>query len=283
MSIKQRFLWGSAVILLVFSSGAYAQCDAKIASIKHLYDDFDNYFAEQNSDAKKRLHISVQDTEDCQLHLILTSENQNRLKSQFQTIPYYVKSDSQQTISSSVTRLNLVDSSVDIELFIRAGTPVKAGDYTDRLELKLYDSNNSLLDEREFDIQESILPRTSLSVVGYSSSSNVINLGELISGREYNMLPTFKVVTNADVLLSVNSENKGRLIHTLYKNKFAIDYSLSLDGDSLNLSGESKRRFSYKGQTVFLLKLGMTLGEFQRQAAGEYSDTIRFHIAPLNY
>lgn len=283
MYTKKLPLWIVSVVFLGFSHVAYADCNAKIGGIKHLSDDFEHYHAQQPNDAKKRLHISVQNTEDCRLHMVLTSKNQNRLKGQFQTIPYYVKSDIQQTISSSVTRLNLVDSSVDIELLIRAGTPVKAGDYADRLELKLYDSNNSLLDEREFDIQESILPRTSLSVVGYSSSSNVINLGELVSGRKYNMLPTFKVVTNADVQLSVSSENKGHLIHTLYKNKYAIDYFLSLEGDRLNLLGETKRTFAYKGQTVFLLRLGMQLGEFQRQAAGEYSDTIRFHVAPLNY
>ncbi|MGB3599024.1 MAG: hypothetical protein WBA03_01530 [Marinomonas sp.] len=283
MYTKKLPLWIVSVVFLGFSHIAYADCTAKIGAIKHLSDDFENYYAQQANDAKKRLHIDVQDSKNCQLHMVLTSKNQNRLKGQFQTIPYYVKSDVQQTISSSVTRLNLVDSSVDIELLIRAGTPVKAGDYSDRLELKLYDRNNNLLDEREFAIKENILPRTSLSVVGYNSSSNVINLGELVSGREYNMLPTFKVVTNADVQLSISSENKGHLIHTLYKKKYAIDYYLSLEGGRLNLLGETKRTFAYKGQTVFLLRLGMQLGEFQRQAAGEYSDTIRFHVAPLNY
>ncbi|REG86642.1 hypothetical protein [Marinomonas pollencensis] len=283
MYTKKLSLWVAGVVFLGLSQMTYANCNAKIGAIKHLFDDFENYHAQQANDAKKRLHISVRDTQDCQLYMVLTSKNQNRLKGQFQEIPYYVRSDIQQTISSSVTRLNLVNSSVDIELFIPAGTPVKAGSYSDRLELKLYDSNSTLLDEREFEIKENILPRTSLSVVGYSSSSNVINLGELVSGREYTMLPTFKVVTNADVQLSVNSENRGRLIHSLYKNKYAIDYSLHIDGDRVNLLGESKRKFSYKGQTVFLLKLGMQLGEFQRKAAGEYSDTIRFHVAPLNY
>jgi hypothetical protein len=283
MYTKKLPLWIVSVVFLGFSHIAYADCTAKIGAIKHLSDDFEHYHAQQPNDAKKRLHISVRDTQDCQLYMVLTSNNQNQLKGQFQAIPYYVKSDIQQTISSSVTRLNFVDSSADIELRIRAGTPVKAGDYSDRLELKLYDINNSLLDEREFEIKETILPRTSLSVVGYSSSSNVINLGELVSGKEYNMLPTFKVVTNADVQLSVNSENSGRLIHSLYKNKYTIDYFLSLDGDRVNLIGESKRTFAYKGQTVFLLRLGMQLGEFQRQAAGEYSDTIRFHVTPLNY
>ncbi|MEL0611529.1 hypothetical protein [Marinomonas arenicola] len=283
MYTKKLSLWVAGVVFLGLSQMTYANCNAKIGTIKHLSDDFEHYHAQQANDAKKRLHISVRDTQDCQLYMVLTSKNQNQLKGQFQAIPYYVRSDSQQTISSSVTRLNFVDSSADIELRIRAGTPVKAGDYSDRLELKLYGNNNSLLDEREFEIQETILPRTSLSVVGYSSSSNVINLGELVSGKEYNMLPTFKVVTNADVQLSVSSENRGHLIHTLYKKKYAIDYFLSLEGDRLNLLGETKRTFAYKGQTVFLLRLGMQLGEFQRQAAGEYSDTIRFHVAPLNY
>ena len=149
--------------------------------------------------------------------------------------------------------------------------------------MKLYDQGSKLLDEREYSIQENIAPRTSLSVLGYNTFSNTINLGELIPSKEYTMLPSLQVVTNSDVQLSVSSDNNGKLIHSFYRDKYAINYSLDLAGSWLQLDNLSQHKFTYSGQTVYLLPLKIQLNDFERQAAGEYSDTIRFQISPLNY
>ena len=149
--------------------------------------------------------------------------------------------------------------------------------------MKLYDQGSKLLDEREYSIQENIAPRTSLSVLGYNTFSNTINLGELIPSKEYTMLPSLQVVTNSDVQLSVSSDNNGKLIHSLYRDKYAINYYLDMAGDELHLSQDIEQVYSYNGQTVFLLPLRIHLSDFREQAAGEYSDTIRFQISPLNY
>ncbi|MEL0636903.1 MULTISPECIES: hypothetical protein [Marinomonas] len=273
----------SSLVFVFLSQAAQAGCNAKINNIKNIYDDFGSYQAEQQSDAKKRLNISVSDIKNCQLHLLISTTNLNQLKGQFQAVPYYIKSDTQQKISSSMTRINLVGSSANVDLLIPSGTPVKAGEYSDTLKIKLYDESNKLLDERQFDIQENIQPSTSLSILGYNADSNSVNLGVLVSGKEYNMLPTLKVVTNSDVKLSVSSENKGKLLHEIYKKQYFIDYLLNIDGKNVDLANGYQRKFSYSGRTVFLLKLKLRLEQFNRQAAGEYSDTIRFHVSPLNY
>ncbi len=283
MYTKQTVTFISGLALLLLPYISYAQCDARLNNIDHLFDDFDQYHALQKVDAKKQLRINVINDEQCQLHIILTSENQAQLKGAFQSIAYQFRSDTQQLVSSSISRLQLVESAAEVELLIPSGTPVKAGLYTDRLQIKLYDQNNQLLDERQLDIETDIAPRTSLSVLGYNTFANIINLGELIPLQEYAMLPSLQVVTNSDVRLRVSSDNKGKLVHSMYQQQYAIDYNLDLAGNWLGLSQDTNKTFSYAGQTVFLLPLKIQLADFKEQAAGEYTDTIRFQISPLNY
>ncbi|SBS27479.1 hypothetical protein MSP8887_01175 [Marinomonas spartinae] len=284
MYTKEINKFSILILFLLFSQTIYAECNAKFGDVKHLYDDFESYDSQQHSDARKRLGITVINSNDCHpLHIILTTENQSQLKGQYQIVPYQIRSNIQQIVSSSMTRLNLINSYSEIELFIRSGTPIKAGVYSDRLKLKLYNENNQLLDNQEFEIEETILPKTSLSMLGYNSSIGEINLGELVSGKEYNMLPTLKVVTNSNIEMRIISENHGRLVHNTYKNKYAINYFLYLDGEWMDLHQDKRRVFSYQDKNTFLLKLSVRLANFTRQAAGEYSDTIRFQISPLNY
>ena len=283
MYTKQKLKFISGLVLLFLPLISYAQCNARLDKVEHIFDDFDQYHALQKVDAKKQLRINVVNDAQCQLHIILSSENHAQLRGDSQHISYVFSSNAQQLLSSSTTRLQLIESAADIELLIPAGTPVKAGLYTDRLQIKLFDQNSLLLDERQLDIETAIAPRTSISVLGYNTFAHTINLGELIPQHEYTMLPSLQVVTNSDIKLRVSSDNNGRLLHNLYQQKYAIDYNLSIAGNWLSLSQETQQSFSYTGQTVFLLPLKVQLANFKELAAGEYSDTIRFKISPLNY
>ena len=275
------FFWVG--VLSILPQIAHAHCSAKFDQIVHIYDDFENYHALQQVDAKKELLISVVNRENCQLHAILSSENQAQLKGEFQSFPYQIKSERSQLFGSSSLKFDFIENAAKLTLMIVSGTPVKAGRYNDRLTLKLYDKDNQLLDESDYRIEENITPKTSLSVLGYSTSANTINIGELIPGKVYNMLPSLQVVTNSDIKLSLSSENNGKLVHSEFKNKYAINYSLNFAGNWLSLNRLSNINLSYNGQTVFLLPLKIQLSDFERQAAGEYTDTIRFQISPLNF
>lgn len=283
MSIKYIITLISGLALLIVPCISHAQCDGQLGKVEHVFDDFDQYHALQKVDAKKQLRVNVINDEQCELHIILSSENQAQLRGIFQSIAYQFRSNAQQLLSSSISHLQLIDSKADVELFIPAGTPVKAGLYTDRLQIKLYDQNKQLLDERQFDIETQIAPRTSLSVLGYNTFAHTINLGELIPRQTYTMLPSLQVVTNSDIKLRVSSDNKGKLIHSLYKQRYAIDYNLNIAGNWLSLSQDTQHKFSFEGKTVFLLPLKIQLANFKEQAAGEYKDTIRFQISPLHY
>lgn len=271
------------LVLFFVTNICVAQCSAKIDKVEHVFDNFDQYHSLQTTDAKKQLRISVVDDEKCQPYIVLKSENQGKLKGIFQSIAYRYSSNAQQLLSSSIIRLELIDSKAELELLIPSGTPVKAGVYRDRLQINLYDKNNSLLDELQLNIDTNITPRTNLSVLGYNTLSNTISLGELTPRQTYSMLPSLQVVTNSDVKLRVSSDNKGKLVHSIYNHRYAIDYYLDLAGNELQLSQDIEQIYSYDGQTVFLLPLRIHLADFKEQAAGEYSDVIRFQISPLNY
>ena len=271
------------LVLFFVTNICVAQCSAKIDKVEHIFDNFDQYHSLQTTDAKKQLRISVVDDEKCQPYIVLKSENQGKLKGIFQSIAYRHSSNAQQLLSSSIIRLELIDSRAELELLIPSGTPVKAGIYRDRLQINLYDKNNSLLDELQLNIDTNITPRTNLSVLGYNTLSNTISLGELTPRQKYSMVPSLQVVTNSDVKLRVSSDNKGKLVHSIYNHRYAIDYYLDLAGNELQLSQDIEQIYSYDGQTVFLLPLRIHLADFKEQAAGEYSDVIRFQISPLNY
>ncbi|SHG42540.1 hypothetical protein SAMN02745753_03916 [Marinomonas polaris DSM 16579] len=283
MYINKIRLIFSGMIFLMLPQYVIAQCDARIGEIRHLYDDFESYYSSQPSPARKEFRINLVNDNNCNAYMILTTENQYRLKGQFQYIKYQIRSNNQNFILPSRARFNFVDSTADIDLLIPVGAVVRAGAYTDNLLIKLFDDNNTLLDEKYVEIQEDIISRASISILGYNSHSSNVYLGELIPSKEYSMLPSFKVITNTDVRLNVYSENRGELRHGVYKAKYAISYFINLDGEWVSLKQNYSRVFSYNRKDDFFINLKMRIDDFKKQAAGEYTDILRFQISPLNY
>ncbi len=283
MCINKVRLVVNCVFLLIIPQYVFAQCDAKIGEIRHLYDDFESYYSSQKNPARKEIRVNLTNDNACNAYMLLSTENQSQLKGQFQSIRYQIRNDSQKLILPFNTRFTFIDSATNINLLIPVGTIVRAGKYQDKLVLKLFDGNDTLLDEKYLEIQEDIPARASLSILGYNTGSSNVYLGELIPNKEYNMLPTFKVITNTDVKLYISSENRGELRHRIYKSKYTIGYFLSLDGGLVNLKQDYNRVFSYNGRNDFLMELRIRLDDFRNQAAGEYTDVLRFQISPLNY
>lgn len=283
MCINKIRLIFSFIIFLMLPQYVIAQCDAKIGEIRHIYDDFESYYSSKPSPVRKELRINLVDDNNCNAYMILTTENQYQLKGQFQSINYHIKNNSQSLIFPSRARFIFIDSVADINLFIPVGTIVKAGVYTDNLIIKLFDENDALLDEKYFEIQEDIIARASMSILGYNSHSSNVYLGELIPRKEYSMLPSFKVITNTDVKLTVLSENRGELRHNVYKTRYTVGYLINLDGEWVDLKQNYSKVFSYNKRNDFFISLKMQLDDFKNQAAGEYTDILRFQISPLNY
>lgn len=273
----------ASVLLLVLSQCVTAECNAKFGEVRHIYDDFENYYPSQPHPARKELRVNLVNNSDCNTYMLLTTYNNSKLKGVFQSINYLIKNNNQVLILPAMTRIAFIDSVADINLYIPAGSVVRAGEYNDNLILKLFDEDDNLLDEKNVEIQEDILDRASISILGYNTNSSNVYLGELIPGKDFNMLPSFKIVTNTDVILNVYSENGGELRHNVYKTKYTIGYLLNLGGEWADLQRNYSRLFSYNGRDSFFLNLKIKLESFKNQAAGEYTDVIRFQISPLNY
>ncbi|ASM49354.1 hypothetical protein PESP_a1206 [Pseudoalteromonas espejiana DSM 9414] len=281
MFIKIIYLTISVFFLSV-ASRVHAQCDASIGEIEYLFDNLSIYKIKSQVDAEKTIRVDTINTTDCTLYFSISSQNQGYLKSTSQLIDYQIRLENQ-LLSSTINQIKISNNKVDISLVIPAGTPVKSGYYTDRLQLKLYDVNKHIVDEKEIEIETNIEPRTSLSLLGYNTFSNTVYLGELKPTEKYTMFPSLQIVTNTDIQLNISSENKGRLIHSIFSTKYGVNYTLQLGGEEVNLAKASSLNFSYSGQTEFFIPLSIQLEDFKDQAAGEYSDVIRFQISPLNY
>ena len=281
MFIKIVYL-AISIFTLSLACRVNAQCDASIGEVEYLFDDLSFYNIRSRVDAEKVIRISTVNTAGCTLYFGISSQNQGYFKSNSQVIDYQILLENQ-LLSRTISHVKLSNNAVDISLVIPAGTPVKAGNYNDRLQLILYDESKQIMDEKEIEIETNIQPRTSLSLLGYNTFSNTVYLGELKPAQTYSMLPSLQIVTNTDVQLNVASENKSRLIHAIYSTKYGINYTLQLGAEEINLAKPASLNFSYSGQTEFFIPLSIQLEDFTRQAAGEYSDVIRFQISPLNY
>ncbi|TMO30723.1 MULTISPECIES: hypothetical protein [unclassified Pseudoalteromonas] len=283
MYIK-RFLFSALLInALFYTSACFGQCSAKIQRIEHLFDNLQDYRTLQNQDAEKQIKVIIEGDTSCSYYLQVSSENNQQLRGQYQHIPYFIGNSSSIFNNSSVNNLAISDNTTDLRFVIAKGSIARAGQYQDTVKLVLKSQFHEVVDELDYDLDVSIPTHVALSFLGYNSANTSIDLGELIPQKEYSLLPSLQVVANTDITMTIWSEHNGKLIHELYQSSYAINYSLALTGDYVELNHAMKRRFLFTKQTDFLIPLKIKLTAFSNQAAGQYQDTIRFQVSPQAY
>jgi len=283
MYIK-RFLFSALLInTLFYTSACFGQCSAKIQRIEHLFDNLQDYRTLQNQDAEKQIKVIIEGDTSCSYYLQVSSENNQQLRGQYQHIPYFIGNSSSIFNNSSVNNLAISDNTTDLRFVIAKGSIARAGQYQDTVKLVLKSQFHEVVDELDYDLDVSIPTHVALSFLGYNSANTSIDLGELIPQKEYSLLPSLQVVANTDITMTIWSEHNGKLIHELYQSSYAINYSLALTGDYVELNHAMKRRFLFTKQTDFLIPLKIKLTAFSNQAAGQYQDTIRFQVSPQVY
>ncbi|MDC3188370.1 hypothetical protein NQU96_01330 [Pseudoalteromonas elyakovii] len=283
MFIK-RFLNVVFLILTLFiTAECFGQCSAKIQRIEHLFDNLQEYRAQQNQDAEKQVKVFIEGDTNCSYYLQVLSENNQQLLGQYQHIPYFIGNSNSLLSNTSLNNLAISDNSITLRFVIARGVIARAGQYQDTVKLMLKNQFNEALDERDYDFDVTIPTHLALSFLGYNSASTSIDLGELIPQKEYSLLPSLLVVANTDIAMTIWSENKGKLVHEFYQNNYTINYSLALAGDYIELHHAMKKSFLFTKQTDFLIPLKIKLAAFSNQAAGQYQDTIRFQISPQVY
>ncbi len=283
MYIKRILSVALLINALFYTSACFGQCSAKIQRIEHLFDNLQDYQTLQNQDAEKQIKVIIEGDTSCSYYLQVSSENNQQLRGQYQHIPYFIGNSSSIFNNSPVNNLAISDNTTDLRFVIAKGSIARAGQYQDTVKLVLKSQFHEVVDELDYDLDVSIPTHVALSFLGYNSANTSIDLGELIPQKEYSLLPSLQVVANTDITMTIWSEHNGKLIHELYQSSYAINYSLALTGDYVELNHAMKRRFLFTKQTDFLIPLKIKLAAFSNQAAGQYKDTIRFQVSPQVY
>ncbi len=283
MYIKRILSVALLIYALFYTSACFGQCSAKIQRIEHLFDNLQDYQTLQNQDAEKQIKVIIEGDTSCSYYLQVSSENNQQLHGQYQHIPYFIGNSTSIFNNSSVNNLAISDNTTDLRFVIAKGSIARAGQYQDTVKLVLKSQFHEVVDELDYDLDVSIPTHVALSFLGYNSANTSIDLGELIPQKEYSLLPSLQVVANTDITMTIWSEHNGKLIHELYQSSYAINYSLAITGDYVELNHAMKRRFLFTKQTDFLIPLKIKLAAFSNQAAGQYQDTIRFQVSPQAY
>lgn len=281
MFTKVKWLYLTMMICSFYSLVSWADCHVEIEKVELEIDNLSNYHSLMTHKPKMQFKAYFDGiSENCFGYLTLNSQNNFQLKSVTRAIPYTITfSDSPYTGLA----LRQTQSKRKIDLVLDASTVVKSGKYKDVILLQLKDRHNRVLDEYEMVLDISIEPYLNVSLLGFHSTHSVVNLGELLPNKEYSTLPSIKLVTNSDIVIKVNSDNKGSLFHQVFKNKYTIDYTLALASNLIDLKQQSVQHFSFVEKMEYILPVKIKMSDFKEQPAGLYSDTIRFEISPLNY
>jgi hypothetical protein len=116
---------------------------------------------------------------------------------------------------------------------------------------------------------------------GTGASVDVIDFGPAVTGATKRAFLQVRANTKAKV--TINSENKGRLLHEEYGEKAPVfTYALSLDQTPVDLTAVAVRELTVpRTLEGASLPMDFVLGEFAGQMAGTYKDIVTIDIAPM--
>ena len=274
----------SFLFLTMFSLNSFAQCDAQFANISQNNDDIADYRQTYSYDSKIEFLVKVIRQSECQLSVMVESENHSYFISDNNRFEYFIESPATNLGSVKQPTFNIEQADLAVSLTLKSGTFVKAGAYSDMLRFKLFDEQQQLVDVQELSVNTLIEPNVSLSLLGFNSTDHTVQLGELYSGQEYTNLPTLKVVTNSDVQMTIDSQNASFLQNNIYKQQYQIDYQLNVNQTwyELHKTQLLTIKSSVSSADVFL-PLKVLIKDISKRPAGNYEDTIRISISPLHY
>ncbi|BDF94927.1 hypothetical protein [Pseudoalteromonas sp. KAN5] len=274
----------SLLLITLFSLNSVAQCDARFANISQNNDDIAAYRQSQSYDSKIEFSVNVINNDECQLKVMVESENHNFFISDANRFEFFIESPATNLGSVKQPVFNLAQLELAINLILKSGTFVKAGAYSDMLTFRLFSDKQQELDVQEISVNTLVEPNVSLSLLGFNSTDHTVQLGELYTGQEYTNLPTLKVVTNSDVQMTIDSENAGFLQNTIYKQQHQIDYQLNVNQTWYELNKTQRLTINSEASSAELfLPLKVLIKDISKRPAGSYEDIIRISISPLHY
>lgn len=181
----------------------------------------------------------------------------------------------------------------EIELLVRfvvpSGQTVPAGDYSERLTLRLFDQRGGgrLVDEAGLTLRTQV---ASLAEINLAQQPGL----DFDSGRSYDQVDfeeletgesraiVLRVRSNASYRLSLSSENSGVLVRDGSGGADRIGYSAQLDGDPVTLNAPVLLlRDPLAVGAVEELIFNVVIGDVGEARAGRYADMITVFVEPV--
>ena len=180
----------------------------------------------------------------------------------------------------------LLGSTYEAFVVLPPGQVQRAGPYTDRLLIELW-NNGTKLDQRDVPLQADVLPQARLSVEGSVSGGfsgaggGSVDFGSMATGMSRSAY--LFINANANCLVQLRSENGGQLRRIGGNSQREIvSYTATVGGTAIDLATPASLP-SPVGMSSFLrsMELRLTLGQVDWQVAGSYRDTITVDLVVI--
>lgn len=162
-----------------------------------------------------------------------------------------------------------------------------SGTFTRTLEISLVNvvDKSDVLASTTLEVSALVNAKLQTNLAGQVSSFEegvdvaIVDFGTLETGETKRLF--IQVRGNAKALISLTSENRGQMVHTLNP-KWKVNYSITVDGQFSELSSPLeierpvKRNFSGSAYPM-----DITIGDVKNSFAGKYRDVITIDVNPL--
>jgi hypothetical protein len=181
----------------------------------------------------------------------------------------------------------------ELELTVRLSIPpgqiAPAGDYAERVAVRLFDQRGGgrLADEQGLTLRTQVHSRAEINLarqpgLGFDAgrSYDVVDFEELETGESRAIV--LRVRANAAYRLTLTSENAGALVRAGGRGEDRIAYAARLDGRAVDLAAPALLlRDPLAPGAAEELIFDVTIGEVGEARAGKYADLVTVYVEPV--
>jgi hypothetical protein len=176
---------------------------------------------------------------------------------------------------------------INVDLRLPSGQYADPGPYEARFDVILLEAETGAELDRLEDVRTIVesLARAQVNIAGSSGAFDpqttipVIDFGTLESGERREVFVQMRA--NAPSLVTLSSDNQGRLAHVDHPDQHAVDYSIVFDGASSDLRAPlTVLRHAPRSLAGTSFPLEIIIGDASGAPAGAYRDYLRVDVRP---
>lgn len=293
------------LVAVLFTSTSYAESSVEVELVgvpQMTYDPFSGLVASENFVVRVRQAVSEELEEAAQsssknYKLVISDSIQGtyELTHGQNKLPFSLTSDEQSLFEQVgleyhdqiVIPANKKEHELTYQLNVPRSKFAVPGVYEAALQIELRDAQTDelLTNPEQMDVAVVVEPKLQTNLAGTrgnyedGSSYALIDFGKLEAGESKQVF--IQVRGNAPALISVSSENSGRMKHQRLKETY-INYFVDIDGESSQLTSPLYlKRMVAKDLNGSAYPMKVTIDEdVQSSYAGEYRDIITIDVSP---